>query len=253
MAAAAAGPGAGPVPGAPPPAGGGPITIQDLIQRTGRENGPDIMLKLDDAIKVPIAGGVITPTSNITEVLNVIAYLCNNTRDNNSIELNSSIDINQSGLHNADDGLYTVLNTGDGPSGGSLWLDDTAAGPTPPMINLDTLQALVYPANHIPVGILTRTGAPVGGTELKGTNNGTNNALAAAAAAGAIPAADALPNFVNCIKQLINIAESTRTIFGPKGWTALFNQVKGGGGSSRSKNAKRTHRRHRRRYSSKQY
>ena len=230
-------------------AGGGPITIQDLIQRTGRENGPDIMLKLDDAIKTPIQGGVITPTSNITEVLNVIAYLCNNTRDDTSIELNSSIDINQSGLHNANDGSYTVLNTGDGPSGGSLWLDDAAAGTTP-MIDLDTLQALAYPANHIPVGILTRTGAPVGGTELKGTNDGTNNALVAAAAAGAIPA-DALPNFVNCIKQLINIAESTRTIFGPKGWTALFNQVKGGGAGS--KHAKRTHRQHRRKYSSKQY
>jgi hypothetical protein len=234
------------------PGAGGPITIQDLIQRTGRENGPDIMLKLDDAIKVPIAGGVITPTSNITEVLNVIAYLCNTTRDDTSIEVNSSIDINQSGLHNANDGLYTTANTGDGPSADSLWLDDAGAGPTPQMIDLDALQALVYPANHIPVGILTRTGAAVAGTELKGTNDGTNNALVAAAAAGAIPAADALPNFVNCIKQLINIAESTRTIFGPKGWTALFNQVKGGG-SSRSKNAKRTHRRHRRRYSSKQY
>jgi hypothetical protein len=51
----------------------------------------------------------------------------------------------------------------------------------------------------------------------------------------------------DCVKQMINILENTRTIFGPKGWTALFNKVKGGGG------AKRTHRQHRRRYSSKQY
>jgi hypothetical protein len=49
---------------------------------------------------------------------------------------------------------------------------------------------------------------------------------------------------------MINILQSTRAIFGPKGWTALFNQVKGGGGKN---HAKRTHRQHRRRYSSKQY
>jgi hypothetical protein len=50
---------------------------------------------------------------------------------------------------------------------------------------------------------------------------------------------------------MINILTKTREIFGPKGWTALFNQVKGGGAGS--KHAKRTHRQHRRRYSSKQY
>jgi hypothetical protein len=51
----------------------------------------------------------------------------------------------------------------------------------------------------------------------------------------------------DCVKQMINILENTRTIFGPKGWTALFSKVKGGGG------AKRTHRQHRRKYSSKHY
>ena len=227
------------------------ITIGDLIQRTGRENGPDIMLTLDGAIQAPIVGGVITPTSNITEVLNVIAYLCNTNRtDATGIDKNSSIDTAQSGLHNSADGLYTTADTGDGASNNSLWLDDTGAAPTTQMINLDTLQAVLCTANHIPVGILTRTGLAVGGTELKGTNNGTNN-IVAATAAGPI-AGEALTNFVNCIKQLINIAERTRTIFGPKGWTALFQQVKGGGGTGKT-HAKRTHRRHRRRYSSKQY
>ena len=233
-----------------PPPGGTPITIGDLMQRTGRENGPDIMLKLDDAIQAFIVGGVITPTSNITEVLNVIAYLCNTTRDDTCIDTNSSIDIAQSGLHNSNTGLYTTPNTGDGASAESLWLDDTAAGATTQMINLDALQATVCPANHIPVGILTRTGVAVGGTALKGTNDGASNALAVTAA-GTI-AGQALINFVNCIKQLINIAERTRTIFGPKGWTDLFQKVKGGGGTGKT-HAKRTHRRHRRRYSSKQY
>lgn len=238
---------------APPPAAaaGNPITKEDLIQRTGRENGPDIMLKLDDTIKAFINGGVITETSNITEVLNVIAYLCNTNRTDASIDTNSSIDTAQSGLHNGDNGLYTTPNTGDGASADSLWLDDTGGAATTQMIDLDTLQSLACPANHIPVGILTRTGAAIAGSELKGTNDGTNNAVTGGTVAGVI-GGQALPNFVNCIKQLIKIAESTRTIFGPKGWTALFQQVKGGGGTGKT-HAKRTHRRHRRRYSSKQY
>ena len=233
-----------------PPPGGTPITIEDLIQRTGRQNGPDIMLKLDDTIQAFIAGGVITPTSNITEVLNVIAYLCNTNRtDLTGIDTNSSIDTTQSGLHNSNNGLYTTPNTGDGASAESLWLDDHNVATTQ-MINLNALQATVCPANHIPVGILTRTGPAIVGTELKGTNVGTNNTVAATAA-GTI-AGQALINFVNCIKQLINIAERTRTIFGPKGWTDLFQKVKGGGSTGKT-HAKRTHRRHRRRYSSKQY
>ena len=241
---------AGAVAAAAAPGGGTPITIGDLIQRTGRENGPDIMLTLDGAIQAPIVGGVITPTSNITEVLNVIAYLCNTNRDDNTcIDTNSSIDITQSGLHNYNNGLYSTADTGDGPSADSLWLDDANAR-TNPMINLDTLQALGCPPNHIPVGILTRTGGAVGGTELKGTFAGANNAVTVTV--GGYIAGEALINFVNCIKQLINIAESTRTIFGPKGWTALFSKVKGGGGTGKT-HAKRTHRRHRRRYSSKQY
>lgn len=230
----------------------GPITIGHLIQRTGRENGPDIMLKLDDAIKAFIGGGggVITPTSNITEVLNVIAYLCNTTRNDTCIDINSSIDTAQSGLHNSVDGLYTTADTGNGPSNESLWLDDASGTATTQMINLDTLLSVDCPANHIPVGILTRTGAAIAGSELKGMNNGANNEVSVTAV-GPIRG-EALANFVNCIKQLIKIAESTRTIFGPKGWTALFQQVKGGGGTGKT-HAKRTHRRHRRRYSSKQY
>jgi hypothetical protein len=221
------------------------ITAEILLERTGRENGPDIMLKLDDVIKELLAGGVITSTSNITEVLNVIAYLCNTTRNNASIEGNSSIDIGQSGLHD-NTGVYATPNTGEGASGNSLWFDDTG-NETSQMINLNTLTALNCSANHIPVGILTRTGA-AGAGGLRNTNNG-NNELSATADGNIND--EALINFVNCIKQLINIAESTRTIFGPKGWTSLFQKVKGGGAGS--KHAKRTHRQHRRRYSSKQY
>jgi len=228
---------------------GQPITAAILLERTGRENGPDIMLKLDDAIKTLIGGGVITQTSNITEVLNVIAYLCNTTRTDGSIEGNSSIDITQSGLHNAATGLYTTPNTGNGPSADSLWLIDAGGAATTQMIDLNALQAVDCAQNHIPVGILTRTGV-AGAGGLRDTNDGANTGLTATVAGNI--AGEALTNFVDCIKQLINIAESTRTIFGPKGWTALFQQVKGGGSTGKT-HAKRTHRQHRRRYSSKQY
>ena len=52
--------------------------------------------------------------------------------------------------------------------------------------------------------------------------------------------------FSDCVKQMIKLLEQTRRILGPKGWTDLFQKVKGG-------SKKTQHRRHRRRYSSKQY
>ena len=219
------------------------ITPAILLERTGRENGPDFMLKVN--VPVMAANSVINANSNITEVLNVIAYLCNtaaNRTDANGIEDAQSVSTTTHGQHVPATGQYNTPNTGDGASNDTLWADDTGVATTQ-MIDLDTLQSLVYTVNHIPVGILVRT--PVAGA--LGTTYATvaNLDIPAAGVAGAIQG-NALINFSNAIKQMINILENTRTIFGPKGWTALFNKVKGGG-------AKRTHRQHRRRYSSKHY
>jgi hypothetical protein len=230
------------------------ITAQTLLEQTGRENGPDFVLR---PIYNPIVGGAITANSNITEVLNVIAYLCNPVAPigaGPAPRTDAVIDTDQSvspiaggqgvGLHD-NNGNYAAAD-GAGASNNSLWLDGGGAA-TLQMIDLDTfLVPAAYTANNIPQGILTRTPS-VGG------NLGAAHApiaIGAGGGGGALPV-DTTTELSCAIKQMINILTKTREIFGPKGWTALFNQVKGGGAGS--KHAKRTHRQHRRRYSSKHY
>ena len=234
------------------------ISLNSLIERTGREFGPDICLKVDDAVKDLSANGVITAQSNITEVLNVIAYFCNTSRmDATGIVTNDSIDLTKSGLHNDATGQYNTTNTGSGAHAESLWKNDDGSVTTQ-MIDINELKTLAagFAANHIPVGILMRNGNGATGT-LKNTNTATDDQRAiavAAAAAGPIPDGTLKTVFINCIKQMINIMEQTRTIFGPKGWATLYRKMNGGGGGGANKNhIKRTHRQHRRRYSSKQY
>ena len=235
------------------------ITINKLIERTGRENGPDICLKVDSAVKDIIANGVITAQSNITEVLNVIAYFCNanaNRTDANGINTDDSIKLDESGLHINNTGQYSTANIGNGAHNGSLWNDDNGTVTTQ-MIDINNLTALAgFVANHIPVGILMRNGNGDAG-QLKETNTASNDdraiaAGAAGAAASPIPDGVLKTVFINCIKQMINIMEQTRTIFGPKGWADLYRKMKGGDGANKN-HIKRTHRQHRRRYSSKQY
>jgi hypothetical protein len=201
-------------------------------------------------VEVPAMGAdsVINDHSNITEVLNVIAYLCNNTKrtDLLGIEDNQSVPKADHGQHTGE-GVYTNGDRGSGASNNSLWLDGTGATATTQMIDLNSLQSLDFSANKIPVGILARR--PGTGGVLGTTYATVANLDISAGVVGPIQG-KALITFSNAIKQMIKILEHTRTIFGPKGWTALFNRVKGGGGS---KHAKRTHRQHRRRYSSKQY
>jgi hypothetical protein len=239
------------------------ITLDSLILRTGREVGPDICLKVDDAIKNLIPSNrVITLQSNITEVLNVIAYFCNadGNRNNNGILDNDSIDLTQSGLHDDATGRYHEENTGKGAHADSLWKDDIGTATTQ-MIDINELKTLAagFAKNHIPVGILMRNGNGAAGP-LKETNTADDPQREIAAVVAAAPAVAAhIPDgnlktvFINCIKQMINIMEQTRTIFGPKGWANLYRKMNGGGGGANKNHIKRTHRQHRRRYSSKQY
>jgi hypothetical protein len=237
-----------------------PITLDRLIERTGREVGPDICLKVDDDIKKLIPNKVITPQSNITEVLNVIAYFCNATayrNDTNGIVKDDSIDLTQSGLHEHTTGKYSDEKTGKGPHADSLWkAEDNSV--TTQMIDINTLQTLAgFAANHIPVGILMRNGTGDPG-KLKETNTADETEREIAAVVPATPEhitdGTVLKTvFINCIKQMINILEQTRTIFGPKGWANLYRKMNGGGGGANKNHIKRTHRQHRRRYSSKQY
>lgn len=197
-----------------------------ILTRTGRELGPDFMLK----VEVPefTAGSVINSNSNITEVLNIVGYLCNTSRkDDSTINVEGSLDTTTYGEHDAS-GIY--VNSGVGAVKGTLYASSSEA----PLFMLDKLTAAVptVPA-VIPQGILTRTRNDEGLHTVKPPV--------------AIQAADAGQTEINalmsdCVKQMIHILENTRKIFGPKGWTALFNTVKGGASSSAAKRTNR-HRR----------
>ena len=235
-----------------------------MLQATGRDRGPDIVLNVEKtAIGFPVAPavtGIITPDSSITEVLNIVAYLTIPTVTRAAALPPNPIDApwfnKEHSVVNAQgdvpgpsdpNGFYT--NAGAlAPLGLTLF---QAAGPIAGNIlyDLDTMAVVAAGApalDVIPVCIRRRVG-PVGLAL-----NPVANVAAGAGSDGNIPQGVAGNGTVtslmsDCVKQMINILENTRTIFGPKGWTALFSKVKGGGG------AKRTHRQHRRKYSSKHY
>jgi hypothetical protein len=234
-----------------------------MLTATGRESGPDIVLKV---IKAPVGApavavlantpinGIITNTSSITEVLNIVAYL--------TIEDATRVAAVGAAAPPWYDATHSAGTFAQGP------------GPTAPngfyaanaiaaldnslfmrgaistrLYNLDTMEAIQPAAADIIPVCIRRRNPPGGPNPFQVANvapgNGSGNIPAAAIAS---PMISELMS--DCVKQMINILEKTRDIFGPKGWTALFNQVKGGGGKN---HAKRTHRQHRRRYSSKQY
>ena len=223
-----------------------PLTDAILLRNTGREFGPDFILN----VQLPdLAGPIITNLSSITEVLNIVGYLSNNTRvDASTIREEGSIGKLIYGAHDAQ-GVYTQagLDGAPGLPGPGAALGTLYTTTPNQLIDLNTLDApaAIRAANagavagaFIPQGILRRT-----------QNAGPLNDPAAAID---IVALDIRATILSdCVKQMITILENTRNVFGPKGWTALFNQVKGGGAGS--KHAKRTHRQHRRKYSSKQY
>jgi hypothetical protein len=207
-----------------------------ILTRTGREYGPDFMLNVEKGAYA--ANMPINENSSITEVLNIIGYMCNTTRTNDStINDNGSLDKSAHGIHDRN-GNYT--NNGQGAAIDTLYLS-TAANP---LFELNTL------ANHVNAGgQLVGAVIPQGILKRAADVNDPHTLTQPFDIAAPAIRTDLMSN---CIKQMITILENTRTIFGPKGWTALFQQVKGGGAGSKH-SAKRTHRQHRRRYSSKQY
>lgn len=224
-----------------------------MLKAVGREQGPDYMLKL---LPEPIVGGlpgllglsagtILTNESSITEVLNVVSYLCSTTRNNTLIDANNSVTNNPAGstigAHDTDTGLY---DAGQAAILDTFIQSANQGGPgSVALMNINTLRGTTVATAVIPVGILRRTQAPSNAAivsfDVKLNRIDVNTDILVET------------TMSDCVKQMINILTKTREIFGPKGWTALFNQVKGGGAGS--KHAKRTHRRHRRRYSSKQY
>ena len=225
------------------------LTNSILLQSTGRDYGPDFALNVETPGFTPATG--IDENTSITQVLNIVGFLCNTTRTGANINEKHSIDKTIYGEHDLG-GIYTVAGLAGAPGapgapGAGAALDTlfaSAPPPTPPLFDLATMVAAAAgPAQAVvPQGLLKRVipGAPAPGA--------LPPLYTAAAPLAVGNAADVNNVMKDCISQMIKILEKTREVFGPKGWTALFKTVVGGKASK-----KRTHRRHRRRYSSKQY
>jgi hypothetical protein len=233
-----------------------------MLKAAGRERGPDIVLNVEKGqpghtAATAAVNGIITSDSSITEVLNIVAYLTipTGSRDVPANPIDAR-------WFNKEHSVVDAAGNVPGPSNTNGFYDTNAlahldnslfvrgGGRTQILYNLDTMAfeaaGAIAGGDVIPVCIRRRD-APTGTPLMIGQVADTT----AAAASGIIPAGPTGNVLVtslmsDCVKQMINILENTRTIFGPKGWTALFSKVKGGG-------AKRTHRQHRRRYSSKHY
>jgi hypothetical protein len=252
----------------------GGVTPQ-MLTDIGRERGPDLQLKIDDTLLefqrgVSDTKDIITSSSSITEVLNVISYLVS-TGGGGARNFGTLVDTTNSvlptmggvdrltGYYDALPKDVTPANVAAGQAAGA----DAAthdpflntAGPAAPTTHFISLNDFSVNAGggaaateaFIPVNILRRTGDIDGGAGINKVIQPAGADFRKLTANGA----NAKPLLSDCVKQMIKILVKTREIFGPKGWTDLFQKVKGGGAGS--KHAKRTHRRHRRRYSSKQY
>jgi hypothetical protein len=229
-----------------------PLNQAYLLKSTGREYGPDIALKVIpgdmSGLKILRKGTYpIKDDSSITEVLNVIAFLCNVNRgqaDSDSIEKTMSIaDDGKYGLHTTATGVYADEgldgNTGAGPQAIQTTAGTLYGGIAAQPFNLITLVTVTaLQTEFFPQGLMKRSG-----------DADANTKLYPVSAAHQLAAGDTVPLMSNAILQAIHILERTREILGPKGWTDLFKKIKGGA----KQNKNHTHRRHRRRYSSKQY
>jgi hypothetical protein len=230
-----------PAPAAALPTNTGGVTKDKLIL-IGRPNGPDVQLKNIDGdlvFQTTERGtqNIIRADSSITEVLNVVSFL-------------TSTDRSAAGLIDAANSAYNGTAAGSIDAATGYYVDPAAAAGefAKAMINLTTLEYTAPTDNvKIPVSILKRRGAAAGAGDAPDSFEDMDTKVITAANAN--KESNALLS--DCIKQMINLLIQTRQIFGPKGWTDLFQKVKGGGSSS-SKKAKRSHHR-RRRYSSKQY
>ena len=236
-----------------------------MLTATGRDSGPDIVLKvIKTGLALPAVAantpvnGIINDNSSITEVLNIVAYLTIPDQPRTAaMPANPRDALWFDATHSVFDANGDVPGPSD-PNGfyaGAALapLDNTLfvrAAVSTMLYNLDTMAAIQPGAADIIPVCIRRRDPP---------NAGLIGQVADVAAAvpgnGNIPPTPAGTTMVSalmsdCVKQMINILENTRSIFGPKGWTSLFNKVKGGGAKN---HAKRTHRQHRRRYSSKQY
>ena len=242
------------------------VVLKSQLEAVGRERGPDIALKADKLdiitnakLLIVNAGGVVANYDvdqfNITEVLNVIAAISNATRDAAAVDTKYSAYIPTCGGIVPGTGMYANANAAahlptlvEQTTAGGIYnnIFQAGGGLDAAIFNFGNLTYTPPPGGHLklPQCLLKRS------TIADATNAQNANVILDPLDLTALAE---IQKFIGDVfLQGFSILYKTREILGPKGWTALFAQVKGGG-SSRSKHAKRTHRQHRRRYSSKHY
>lgn len=210
------------------------VKLRDyVISKTGRENGPDIALKVMPSINDEIYSkftDIINKNSSITEVMNLLAFLLNNNVERKkSIVKEFSID---SGTHDKE-GNYTDIPNTHNPTTLLSVFDSLTEGTSPFDIatlkvyeveNVDQKGAKL-PADTIilPAGILKRD---------------SKNYQARPVPIRRID----IPIIISaCVLQMINILENTRQVFG--GWAKLFKGMQGGKSNSKSKKTRRRYNR----------
>jgi hypothetical protein len=194
----------------------------EVLSKTGRQNGPDIALKvifnMKDEDGTEYLKTIINENSSITEVMNVFAFLVNKTHDINSIVKEFSFFKYE---HDAVGDYITTTEIDENDANYEqhvLSVFKVLENVNVPLFNIDSFQPYTGDGKNdfiiLPAGIIKRDAesyhtAPI---EVKIVH---------------IPKL-----FTLCILQMINILEKTRGVFG--GWTKLFKEMQGGGIKSKS-------------------
>lgn len=192
----------------------------EVLSKTGRQNGPDIALKVIFNMKdekYEDLKQIINENSSITEVMNVFAFLVN-TMDNrkNSIVKEFSFfkyDHNEKGDYDYNE----IDEIDENDENDELSVFKVLQNVKVPLFNIDTFEP--YTAGEedfitLPAGIIKR------------------DAESYHTAPIPVKIVHIPKLFTLCILQMINILEKTRGVFG--GWTKLFKEMQGGGIKSKS-------------------
>ena len=196
----------------------------EVLSKTGRQNGPDIALKIifnmKDENGTEYLKTIINENSSITEVMNVFAFLVNKTHDINSIVKEFSFFKYE---HDAVGDYYTKAEIDENDANyeqGVLSVFEVLKNVEGPLFDIDTFKPYTGDGDGkvneiiLPAGIIKR------------------DAESYHTAPIPVKIVHIPKLFTLCILQMINILEKTRGVFG--GWTKLFKEMQGGGTKSKS-------------------
>lgn len=215
------------------------VALRDyVISRTGRENGPDIALKVIPRItdtEFESIKNIIHENSSITEVMNILAFLLNNKTDRGtSIVTEFSIEY---GEHDKN-GKYTDASKIGKNDGGDINTVYSSLNNGPEPYNIKTLTQNIPSSStvsELPAGGII---LPEGIIKRDASSYDTQDPITITY--------DKVPLVISaCTLQMINLLENTRQVFG--GWAKLFKGMQGGSTKSKTK-TKKTRRRYRRKY-----